>query len=96
MERHATGDAARCARLFWLWLLVRTAVWIVAVLCTQPNPPLDLVEWVAWGNHFAWGYPKHPPLPAWVGGLFARLSPGDVWGAYVAGYLLAALCLWAA
>jgi hypothetical protein len=96
MERPATAEAALCARLLWLWLTARTAVWVVVVVCTQPNPPMDLVEWRSWGNRFAWGYAKHPPLPAWIAGAFAWLSPGDVWGVYLAGYLLAAVCLWAA
>jgi hypothetical protein len=96
MERPPAGDGARCARLLWLWLVVRTALWLGAAVCTQPNAPLDLIEWLAWGHQFAWGYPKHPPLPGWVAELFARLSPGDVWGVYLAGYLHAAACLWAA
>src|SRR6266478_6535675 len=83
------SDLVLCSRLLWFWLLVRTVVWVVATAATQPNAPLDFIEWLAWGNHFAWGYPKHPPLPAWVAGLFATLSPGDVWGVYIRSYLLA-------
>src|SRR5258708_3866035 len=96
MERPPTTDAARCARLFWVWLTVRTAVWLGAAIATQPNAPLDVAEWSAWGNHFSWGYPKHPSLSGWVAAAFGQLSPGDVWGIYVAGYLIAAACLWAA
>ena len=35
------GDATR---LFWLWLITRTVVWILAVVASHPNAPLDLVE----------------------------------------------------
>ena len=81
---------------FWLWVSMRTVVWTCAVTWTQPNAPLDLLEWTAWGRCMTWGYPKHPPLAAWIAGAFAHLSPGDIWGVYIAGFLLAAVCLWAA
>ena len=55
------GDATR---LFWLWLITRTVVWILAVVASHPNAPLDLVEWLSWGGVWQWGYCKHPPLPA--------------------------------
>ncbi|MCE9530064.1 MAG: glycosyltransferase family 39 protein [Planctomycetes bacterium] len=89
-------DASRCRRLFWCWLIGRTVVWFAVALFTIPNAPLDLIEWLSWGNQFSWGYPKHPPLPAWLAAAFVRLSPGDVWGVYLLSYLLIAVALWAA
>jgi len=85
----------RCALLFGLWLCLRTAIWLGAVILTQPNAPLDLIEWSSWGNTIALGYPKHPPFPAWIASAFAWLSPGEVWGIYLAGYLFAATSLFA-
>jgi 4-amino-4-deoxy-L-arabinose transferase-like glycosyltransferase len=96
MDRSPLAESVVCARLFWLWLAGRTAAWLTAVICLQPNAPLDLVELLAWGNQFSWGYPKHPPLPAWMAASFAGFSPGDAWGVYLGGYLLAATCLWSA
>src|SRR5262245_40403181 len=90
------NDLTLCRRLLWSWLTLRTLIWILATVVTQPNAPLDLIEWLAWGHQFAWGYPKHPPLPAWIASAFAMLSPGDVWGVYIAGYLMTACCLWIA
>ncbi len=95
MERLPVAEAARCARLFWLWLGVRTAAWFGAVAGVQANPLQDLVESLAWGHHLAWGYPKQPPLTSWLAEAFGRLSPGNVWPLYLAGFLSAALCLWA-
>src|SRR5262249_26675394 len=89
------SDLRRCARLFWAWLAVRTAGWVLLATSTQPNPPLDLVEWLSWGREWRWGYHKHPPFPAWVAEAFSHLSPGSVWGVYLAGYLATAFCLWA-
>jgi 4-amino-4-deoxy-L-arabinose transferase-like glycosyltransferase len=96
MERSPLSEDALCTRCFWVWLVVRTAVWMGAVVAIQPNAPMDLVDCLAWGHVPAWGYPKIPPLTPWIAGAFARLSPGDVWGVYLAGYLCAASCLWAA
>jgi hypothetical protein len=91
------GISSDPGRLLAAWLLVRTVVWVVFAALLLPNPPLDLVEWLSWGGSWECGYPKHPPLPAWVADLFARvLSPGGVWGVYVASYLAVASCVWAA
>lgn len=88
------SQLALCTRLVWGWLVLRTAVWTCLASFTQPNAPLDLIEWLAWGHEWRWGYPKHPPFPAWIAEVFAQLSPGGVWGVYLAGYLTTALCLW--
>jgi len=83
------------ASIFWTWLVLRTILWTCLATFTQPNAPLDLIEWLAWGHEWRWGYPKHPPFPAWIAEVFSWLSPGDVWGVYLASYLLIAVCLWA-
>lgn len=88
-------ESRLCTRLFWGWLVLRTAVWTLFAALTQPNAPLDLIEWLSWGHEWRWGYHKHPPFPAWVAEAFSYLSPGDVWGVYLAGYLATAFCLWA-
>jgi 4-amino-4-deoxy-L-arabinose transferase-like glycosyltransferase len=90
------GDARWCARVFWAWVAVRTAAWVVLSAVSLANPPLDLVEWLSWGHSLQWGYPKHPPLPAWLAAGFARLSPGDVIGVYLLAYLTVSGCFWAA
>jgi 4-amino-4-deoxy-L-arabinose transferase-like glycosyltransferase len=89
-------EATLCARVFWAWLVVRTAVWTTLAALTQDNASIDLIEWLGWGREWQWGYHKHPPLPAWVAEAFAQLSPGSPWGVYLAGYLAAAVCFWAA
>jgi 4-amino-4-deoxy-L-arabinose transferase-like glycosyltransferase len=61
---------------------------------TMPNAPLDLIEWLAWGREWQWGYHKHPPLPAWIAEIFFQLAGHRVWGVYLASYLCIAVCLW--
>jgi 4-amino-4-deoxy-L-arabinose transferase-like glycosyltransferase len=90
----ATTPARVCARLFWSWLALRTLLWTVFASVTQPNAPLDLIEWLAWGREWQWGYHKHPPLPAWIAETFFQFADRHVWGVYLASYLCTALCLW--
>ncbi len=80
-------------RLFWFWLVGRTLVWILAVIASHPNAPLDLVEWLSWGGVWQWGYCKHPPLPAWLADAASRADPGRVWPVYVLSYALIAALL---
>jgi 4-amino-4-deoxy-L-arabinose transferase-like glycosyltransferase len=86
------GEARICARLFWGWLTFRTFAWTLFAACALPNAPLDLIEWLSWGHEWRWGYHKHPPLPAWIAEIFSQLSPGDVWGVYLASYLCIGIC----
>jgi 4-amino-4-deoxy-L-arabinose transferase-like glycosyltransferase len=90
-----TATTARvCARLFWSWLALRTLAWAALASLTQPNAALDLIEWLAWGREWQWGYHKHPPLPAWIAETFFQLAGRRVWGVYLASYLCTALTLW--
>lgn len=88
--------ADRVGLLLAAWLVARTLLWPLAVAASHHNAPLDLVEWLSWGGSWQWGYPKHPPLPAWLADAAARLSPGDVWGVYLLGYAASSLVLLAA
>jgi len=83
-------------RLFWLWLILRTAIWILATVASYPNAPLDLAEWLSWGGVWQWGYCKHPPLPAWLADAAASVDPGRVWPVYVLSYCIVASVLVAA
>ena len=72
LSTHHTAARALCTRLIVAWLVLRTLAWALAA-ATQPNPPLDTVEWLAWGHEWQLGYHKHPPLAAWVADLAWRL-----------------------
>jgi hypothetical protein len=80
------------SRSFVVWLVLRTTLWTLLAL-SQPHPPLDTVEWLAWGRHWQAGYHKHPPLAAWLAESAACLTPGSFLGVYLAGYLCVALAL---
>jgi len=74
-------------RLLWL-MVVHLSVWTLLPVLLYANAPLDVVEIVAWGRTWQWGYDKHPPLPSWVAEGAANLG-----GQYAANliYLLSQL-----
>lgn len=77
------GLAALCAAQVLLWSLLPAA--------TSLAPPLDVVEMLAWGEHWQFGYYKHPPLPAWIAEA-ARLMTGEpILGPMIAAQLCVAL-----
>jgi len=47
-------------------LLIYGLAWTVLPAVLAPSFPLDVVEGIAWGHEWQWGYYKHPPLPAWL------------------------------
>lgn len=80
-----------------LWLL-HLLLWTALPLLVSRNLPLDVVEALAWGREWQWGYYKHPPLSGWLAEL-ARVGHHDwplyllaqamVGGALAASWLLA-------
>ena len=95
-SENASTQIRSVTRLFWLWLVVRTLVWVLTVVVSHSNAPLDLIEWLSWGHVWQWGYSKHPPLPAWLADAAARLSTGEVWPVYALGYGFTAVTILAA
>src|SRR3984957_5428180 len=43
---------------------------------------MDVAESFAWGQRFQWGYGKHPPLAAWIAGLWFKIFPVADWSTY--------------
>ena len=83
-------------RLFWIFAAGHVAVWMAVCLLTQPNPPLDMMEMVSWGNHLEWGYYKHPPMPAWIAWGSVELFGKTAWPLYLATQLTIVASMWAA
>jgi len=52
---------------FWVvGLAAYVLAWTVLPALLTTSLPLDVVEGIAWGREWQWGYFKHPPLPAWL------------------------------
>jgi 4-amino-4-deoxy-L-arabinose transferase-like glycosyltransferase len=58
--------------LLWAWVGVSSR--------SNFDAPGDMVEAYAWAQGWQWGYYKHPPLSAWVAGLWFSVVPESHWG----------------
>ncbi len=85
----------RPERLFWSFLAVHLFAWTVVPATVQPNLPLDVIEGLAWGREWQWGYHKHPPLQAWLLELAARATGKAAWSAFLLSQLSITVCFWA-
>lgn len=65
-----------------LLLLAHTLLWTWVGVSSRSNfdAPGDMVEAYAWAQGWQWGYYKHPPLSAWVAGLWFSVVPESHWG----------------
>lgn len=70
-------------------------VWMTTQLVTHPNldPYGDMLENFAWGQTFAWGQAKHPPLVGWVTAVWFDVMPRSLTSYYLLSYANAALGL---
>jgi len=58
--------------LLWTWVGVASR--------SNFDTPGDMVEAYVWAQGWQWGYYKHPPLSAWVAGLWFSVVPESQWG----------------
>ncbi len=65
-----------------LLLLVHVLLWTWVGVTSRSNfdAPGDMVEAYAWSQGWQWGYYKHPPLSAWVAGLWFAVVPEGNFG----------------
>jgi 4-amino-4-deoxy-L-arabinose transferase-like glycosyltransferase len=65
-----------------LLLLMHTLLWTWVGVSSRSNfdVPGDMVEAYTWGQAWPWGYHKHPPLSAWITGLWFSVVPESHWG----------------
>src|ERR1051325_10686220 len=62
------ADPARRRRAALTFCIAYGALWFVYGVIAKSSQDLnaDMGEMVVWSRELAWGYPKHPPLPAFV------------------------------
>lgn len=76
-----------------LLLLTHGLLWTLLPSLLNRNLPLDVVEALAWGREWQWGYHKHPPLSGWLAELM-RLGPHDA-SLYLLSQMMVSGALWA-
>ena len=87
--------ASRAERLFWLTLGGRVVLWTLLPSLVASSAPLDVIEGLAWGQAWQWGYWKHPPLAAWILAATSAIFGVRLWPLFLAGQLAVAACLYA-
>ena len=65
-----------------LLLVIHLLLWTWVGITSRSNfdAPGDMVEAYTWSQGWQWGYYKHPPLSAWVAGLWFAVVPASHWG----------------
>ncbi len=84
----------RSSLLLCLAVLLHTAVWTLYGSLTEPSAiHPDTAEAYVWGREFLWGYYNHPPVWAWLAGLWFKVWPRTNWAFYALSEFNAALAL---
>lgn len=94
----ALTDPRRCERTIIIVLAAYVTLWTLFAVLAKSNQDIhyDSAELVAWSRALALGYPKHPPLAAWlVRGWFTIFQISD-WTYYLLAMTSVTIALWIA
>jgi 4-amino-4-deoxy-L-arabinose transferase-like glycosyltransferase len=86
----------RCDRTMLLLLGGYCAIWTAYGAIAKSSQDLhpDMAELIAWSRQLSFGYPKHPPLGAWLVRLWFGVFPVSDWSYYLLAMAMPALALW--
>jgi 4-amino-4-deoxy-L-arabinose transferase-like glycosyltransferase len=90
------ADPARRDRAMAVLLAGYALVWSLYGTFAKASQDVhvDMGEMIAWSREASLGTPKHPPLGAWVAGLWFSVIPQTDWTFYLLAMLMPALALW--
>ena len=81
----------------WVWFclicVIHLLFWTLVPYFVRGCLPFDTAESVAWGQQWALGYNKHPPLAAWTSAVAFNL--GGVFGLYLLAQIAIIVSFWA-
>ena len=94
----ALTDPARRERAMLAVLAGYAALWTVYGVIAKSSQDLhfDMTELIGWAREPALGYPKHPPLAAFMVKLWFAIFPLADWSYYLFAVVVATLTLWIA
>jgi hypothetical protein len=77
-------------------LLTYLAIWTLYAIIEKSSQDInfDMAEVVIWSRELAAGGAKHPPLSAWIAGLWFEIFPYEDWAYYLLAIASATLALW--
>ena len=70
-------------KILILFLFGHLFIWTLIPAISNTNLPLDTIEHLAWATDLKFGYNKHPPLVAWVPGVFYQIFGNQDWAYYL-------------
>jgi 4-amino-4-deoxy-L-arabinose transferase-like glycosyltransferase len=92
----ALSDPTRRERTVIVALVAYVAVWTLYGVLAKAGQDLhsDMLEMLAWSRELALGYPKHPPLAAWLVAAWFAVFPVADWSFYLRAMTVAGVALW--
>jgi hypothetical protein len=92
----ALADPARANRTALLLIGGYVALWWLYGVIAKASQDIhfDMGEVVSWSLIPAYGYPKHPPFPAWVAAAWFALFPYADWAFYLLSAVSIGVALW--
>jgi 4-amino-4-deoxy-L-arabinose transferase-like glycosyltransferase len=92
----AMVDAARCDRAMLLLLIGYAVAWTLYGSIAKSSQDLhpDMAELISWSRDLSLGYPKHPPLGAWLVRLWFSIFPLADWSYYLLAMAMPTIALW--
>ena len=93
---NALSDTARADQVIIGILAVYAALWTLFGVLAKSSQDIhyDSAEVVAWSREPALGYPKHPPVAAWLVRGWFSIFPDADWAYYLLAMTSAATALW--
>ena len=94
----ALTDPARRERAGLCVLACYAVIWTLYGVFAKASQDIhfDMAELVTWAREPAFGYPKHPPLAAWLVRAWFTLFPYADWAYYLLAIIVVAVALWVA
>ena len=93
---HALVDPERRERTMAMLLVGYALVWSIYGMLAKGSQDVhvDMGEMFAWSHAAGMGTPKHPPLGAWLVGLWFTIMPRTDWNYIFLAAIMPALALW--
>lgn len=82
-------------RLFYVLCFVHLILWTLAPALWQKNGALDVLEAIAWGGQWQFGYDRDPFLIAWISQIASWFSGHSLWSIYFVSQLCILTSFWA-
>jgi 4-amino-4-deoxy-L-arabinose transferase-like glycosyltransferase len=92
----ALADPRRSHRVAAGLLVVYALLWWAYAVIAKSTQSIhfDMGEVFSWSTELAYGYPKHPPFPAWVAAIWFAIFPRADWAFYLLSTTSIAIALW--